>query len=65
MVELVFRSIKRETYTHIYDNFEEIKSTIEGILDGVSIKSCLKSFYRATLNAYNNLILSYKNINLN
>ena len=65
MVELLFRHINRETYTHIYDNYEEIKNTIEGILDGVSIKNSLKYFYKATLKVYNNFILSYQNINLN
>ena len=65
MVVLVFLHIKRETYTHIYDDFKDIKNTIESILNGESIKQNLNSFYRVTLEEFNNFIQINKTINLN
>ena len=65
MVELVFRHIKRETYTHIYDSFEDIKNTINTILNSELIKKSLILFYKETLNKYINFILLNNSINLN
>ena len=65
MVELVFRHIKRETYTHIYDSFDDIKNTINIILNGELIKKSLILFYKETLNNYINFIQLNNSINLN
>ena len=44
MVELYFRHIKMETYTHLHSNIESIKQNINNILDGENVKK-LKTFF--------------------
>ena len=56
MVELCFRYIKRETYTHLYSDIEELQNDLKKILEGEEIKKSLKNFYRTTLEVYNNYI---------
>lgn len=65
MVELVFRHIKRETYTHIYNTDKEIIAIIDDILREKGIGKKLTSFYKNTLDTYLNYIYSNKFVNLN
>ena len=65
MVELFFRHIKRETYTHLYSNIESVTKDINNIFDGENIKKSLKHFYRRTLEEYLNYINKNFIFNLN
>ena len=65
MVELCFRHIKREIFTHLYSNIERAKKDINNILDGENIKKSLKNFYRRTLEEYLNYINNNISFNLN
>ena len=44
MVKLVFRLIKRETYTYLFNNMDLLKNAIAHILKGEHIKVKLKIF---------------------
>jgi transposase len=65
MAELCFRHIKRETYTHLYSNIEDMKNDINEILIGEKMKNSLKLFYKSTLEQYLKYINENKFINLN
>ncbi len=65
MVELYFRQIKRETYTHLYSSVKELKENIIKIINEENFKKQLKSLFRETLVKYLKFINDYSNYNLN
>ena len=65
MVELVFRHIKRETYTHLYSDEKKLRNDITNILGSEEIKKSLKKFYRRTLEQYLDYINKNISVNLN
>ena len=65
MVELCFRQMKRETYTHLYSSIEELKNDISSILSSDKLRTELKYLYRETLEKYLIFINNYKDFNLN
>ena len=65
MIELCFRQIKRDTYTHLYESIDELKKNIEEIILSEKFKGQLKSLFRETLKIYFKFLIDYNNFNLN
>ena len=65
MVELCFRDIKRETYTHLYNDMEQLIKDIDKILNSEKFKKKLKNFYKSTLEQYLKYIVDNNSININ
>ena len=65
MIELCFRQIKRDTYTHLYESIDELKKNIEEIILSEKFKGQLKSLFRETLETYLKFLIDYNNFNLN
>ena len=65
MIELCFRQIKRDTYTHLYESIDELKKNIEEIILSEKFKGQLKSHFKETLETYLIFLIDYNNFNLN
>lgn len=68
-IELTFRSIKKITYSNIYDSIDEVIADVEKYLKDDRIKRILLSNYRDTINQYiiysqNKKDLNLKNLNI-
>ena len=65
MVELCFRSIKKQIYELLFFSIKEVEEKIEEILEGEKLKKQIPLLFKETLREYIKYIEENKNINLN
>ena len=51
-LENVFRYIKKYTFGKLYNNLNQLKQDVQGIIEGISKKDILKKLFFETLNIY-------------
>ena len=64
-IELIFKSLKRKIYSHLYETFEQVDKEVINFFEDKSIEITVLGNYAETLNQYINYIENNNNIDIN